>query len=164
MPLPSIREANGDDLDVIVDFNARLALETEGKSLPRATLTRGVAEALEDRDRLAYWVAEVDGDDNSGSSGVRLVVGQAAITREWSDWRAGWIWWFQSVYVHPDYRGQAVFRSLYSEIRRLAKAADRVIGLRLYVEASNERAQRVYRSLGMEPGGYEVYEELWLPS
>ncbi len=158
MPLPSIREANGDDLDVIVDFNARLALETEGKSLPVDILARGVAEALKDRDRLAYWVAEVEDD------GSRSVIGQAAITREWSDWRAGWIWWFQSVYVHPDHRGQAVFRSLYSEIRRLAKAADQVIGLRLYVEASNERAQRVYRSLGMEPGGYEVYEELWLPS
>ena len=32
----------------------------------------------------------------SGSDGL---AGQAAITREWSDWRNGWIWWFQSVYV-----------------------------------------------------------------
>ena len=38
-----------------------------------------------------------------------------------------------------------------------------MIGLRLYVEVANEPAQRVYRSLGMVPGGYSVYEELWLP-
>ena len=27
------------------------------------------------------------------------LVGQAAVTREWSDWRDGWVWWLQSVYV-----------------------------------------------------------------
>ena len=90
------------------------------------------------------------------------MIGQAAITREWSDWRAGWIWWFQSVYVHHDYRNQGVFRALHGEIRTIARATDDVIGLRLYVEVSNERAQRVYQSLGMKPGGYDVYEELWL--
>ncbi len=153
----TIREATVADIDAIVDFNLRLAHESEGKALPRAVLVRGVDEALKDRDRLAYWVAE-------SGLGSTLVIGQAAITREWSDWRAGWIWWFQSVYVHPDYRGQGVFRALYSRIRTLAREADEVIGLRLYVEESNEQAQRVYRSLGMEPGGYEVYEELWLPS
>ena len=152
-----IREATVADADAIVDFNLRLAHESEGKILPRATLVRGVAEALKDRNRLAYWVAE-------SGLGSTSVIGQAAITREWSDWRAGWIWWFQSVYVHPDHRGQGVFRALYSRIRALAQGTDQVIGLRLYVEESNEQAQRVYRSLGMEPGGYEVYEELWLPS
>ena len=154
-----VREATGDDLDAIVEFNARLAHESESKSLPRATLTQGVAAALRDRDRLSYWVVEVkdptDPDDP-------WVVGQTAITREWSDWRNGWIWWFQSVYVHPDYRRQGVFRLLYSHIRELARIADDVIGLRLYVESSNEQAQQVYRSLGMQPGGYDVYEEIWI--
>ncbi len=44
---------------------------------------------------------------------------------------------------------------------RAGPADPDVIGLRLYVEVSNEPAQRVYRSLGMKPGGYDVYEDLW---
>ena len=80
----------------------------------RAVLARGVAAALADPDRLRYWVAE----DRERAA----VVGQAAITREWSDWRNGWIWWFQSVYVHPDHRGRGVFRALHAHIRDAARA------------------------------------------
>src|SRR3954453_21495805 len=125
MTVPIVREARSGDLDSIVDFNARLALEPEEKLLDRAILFRGVAAALADRDRLRYWVAE----DETGS-----VVGQAAITREWSDWRAGWIWWFQSVYVDPDHRGRGTFRVLHGQIRSAARQSPDVIGLRLYVE------------------------------
>jgi GNAT superfamily N-acetyltransferase len=156
MPEPLVvRDARPDDRDVIVEFNARLAEETEGKTLDLAILTRGVIAALGEPDRLRYWVAESEAESGR-------VIGQAAITREWSDWRAGWIWWFQSVYVHQDYRGRGAFRALYAQIRALARQSPDVIGLRLYVEVSNEPAQRVYQSLGMKPGGYDVYEDLWI--
>ncbi len=153
MALLLIRDARPDDLDVIIEYNARLARETEGKELDPDVLRRGVTIALSDPDRLRYWVAEDEG---------RFVVGQVAITREWSDWRAGWIWWFQSVYVHPDFRGQGTFRALHAEVRAIARSSPEVIGLRLYVEVHNDRAQGVYRSLGMKPGGYDVYEDLWI--
>lgn len=156
----SIREAGPDDLDVIVEFNARLAHESEGKLLDRATLARGVAAALRDPDRLRYWVAEVPA--SAGISATSRIIGQAATTREWSDWRDGWVWWFQSVYVHDEHRGQGIFRSIHRRIRDLALATPDVIGLRLYVETSNDQARRVYEGLGMKPGGYDVYEELWL--
>ncbi len=154
-----VREATPADLDTIIEFNARLAHETEGKTLPRRTLTRGVSAALNDRNLLSYWVVEATDPANSEPA---FVVGQAAVTREWSDWRAGWIWWFQSVYVHPNYRSQGAFRLVYSHVRTLAKATKDVIGLRLYVEVANEQAQRVYQALGMKPGGYDVYEDLWI--
>lgn len=147
-----VRDARPADLQDIVDFNTRLALETEHIALNREVLSRGVALALADPDRLRYWIAERDG----------RVVGQAAISREWSDWRAGWLWWFQSVYVVPESRGQGVFRALHAAIRQAAQAAGDVVGLRLYVEAENSRAQQTYRSLGLKPGGYHVYEELWV--
>ncbi len=69
----SIREAGPDDLDVIVEFNARLAHESEGKLLDRAILARGVAAALRDRDRLRYWVAEVP-----ASAGIPRPAGSSA--------------------------------------------------------------------------------------
>src|SRR5262245_5375493 len=108
-----VRDARPADLDTIVAFNDALARDTEGKILDPRVLTVGVRAALADPDRLRYWVAEARG---SGK-----VVGQAAVTREWSDWRNGWLWWFQSVYVLPDTRGRGVFRSLHGHIRATAR-------------------------------------------
>ena len=124
--------------------------------LDPAILARGVARALADPDRLRYWVAELT------LEGATRVIGQTAITREWSDWRNGWIWWLQSVYIDAEYRGQGVFRALYRHIYDSALAEADVIGLRLYVENGNLRAQQTYQALGMKPGGYSVLEELWL--
>jgi ribosomal protein S18 acetylase RimI-like enzyme len=150
----TIRQARALDQPAIAEFNRRLALETEGKVLDPLVLDLGVTQALADPDRCRYWVAAV------GAS--HQLAGQAAITREWSDWRNGWIWWLQSVYVAEEFRGRGIFRALYQHIRDQARANPEVIGLRLYVEDSNQPAQLTYQSLGMKPGGYSVYQELWL--
>jgi GNAT superfamily N-acetyltransferase len=147
-----VRDATPDDHAVIVEFSLGLALETEGKILDPFVLAQGVTTALAEPDRLRFWVACRDD----------RVVGQAAITREWSDWRNGWIWWLQSVYVAADMRSQGVFRLIYGHIRKAAQAESDVLGLRLYVEENNTRAQATYLALGMEPGGYLVYEEMWI--
>jgi GNAT superfamily N-acetyltransferase len=151
-----VRAAHPGDHSAIVAFNARLAAESEGKQLDLALLGRGVAQALAEPDRLRYWVAEAQ--DGTGRT---TIVGQAAISREWSDWRNGWIWWFQSVYVHPDHRRRGVFRVLHQQIKSAARAAGDVIGLRLYVENDNTPAQRTYEALGLKPGGYHVLQDLW---
>jgi GNAT superfamily N-acetyltransferase len=158
MPDPSpadpvrVRDARPADRDVIAAFNQGLALETENKRLDPEVLSRGVEHALADPDRLRYWVAE---------SPDGRVIGQAAISREWSDWRCGWLWWLQSVYVEAAWRGRGVFAAIYRRIRAEAKARDDVIGLRLYVENENSAAQAIYRALGLAPGGYHVYEDIW---
>jgi GNAT superfamily N-acetyltransferase len=147
-----VRDATIGDLDYIVEFNLLLAIETESKTLERAVLERGVRFALGNPENtLRYWVAEQDSH----------VLGMAGITREWSDWRNGWIWWYQSVYVSADVRGSGVFRSIFAHIRDAALAERDVIGLRLYVENANDRAKATYRAMGLEPGGYEVFQELW---
>ncbi len=147
----SVRDARPEDRDAIISMSLRLAQETEGKPLDVDVLSAGVSRALADPDRLRFWVAERSGH----------VIGQTAITREWSDWRNGWIWWLQSVYVAIDARGQGVFRRLYEHVHERGRAQPDVIGLRLYVEQDNTRAKKTYEALGMEPGGYHVYEELW---
>jgi GNAT superfamily N-acetyltransferase len=146
-----VREARLSDCDAIVAFNCALAIETEGKHLDPLVVGRGVDRALRTEDRLRYWVAERDG----------RILGQSAISREWSDWRCGWIWWLQSVYVADEARGLGVFRALHAHIRDAARQTPEVIGLRLYVEHENHRAQKTYEALGMTPGGYLVFEELW---
>ena len=52
-----IRRAALDDLETIVDFNSRLAAESEDIHLDRATVRRGVRGLLTDAARGAYYVA-----------------------------------------------------------------------------------------------------------
>jgi GNAT superfamily N-acetyltransferase len=149
MPL-AIRRAGPADTAVVAEFNRLLASETEGKTLDRTVLSRGVARLLADAARGFYLVAEADGQ----------VVGQVMATFEWSDWRDGWFWWVQSVYVRDGYRRQGVFRALFAEMVRRAREAGDVIGLRLYVENQNTRAQATYEDLGLRDAGYSVRESL----
>jgi GNAT superfamily N-acetyltransferase len=147
----TIRPATPADAPLVVEFNRLLAEETEGKTLDRAVLTPGVQAGLADPHKALYFVAEVDG----------VVAGQIMVTREWSDWRNGWLWWVQSVYVRRELRRRGVFRDLFAHVERLARSDSSVIGIRLYVEHANHSAQQTYRQLGMEEAGYAVWEKLW---
>jgi GNAT superfamily N-acetyltransferase len=143
-----IRDATSNDLDRLVDFNDALARESEGKSLDGDRLRRGLAALLDDPSRGRYLVAEADGEP----------LGALALTREWSDWRNGWFWWIQSVFVSPSARRQGVYRALHEEVLRQARGAADVCGLRLYVDHDNTAAQAVYESLGMSRSHYQLYE------
>ena len=148
----TIRPARPDDGAVIADFNLRLAQESEGLALDPARVSAGVKAALADLAKARYFVAcDTDGQ----------IIGQIMHTWEWSDWRNGTLWWVQSVYVAPKWRGRGVFTSLLQTIRNLAAADPGVVGIRLYVEHNNERAQSAYKKSGLRPAGYEVYEELF---
>ncbi len=143
-----IRRATSDDWATIVEFNCRLALESEHKLLDRPTVELGVRAILQDESKGRYFVACVDGQ----------VIGQLMLTMEWSDWRNGDFWWLQSVYVHPDFRRQGIFRQLFQHVRDLAAADPRIVGLRLYVERENTRAHSTYGELGMSQPGYFVMQ------
>jgi len=140
MPV-TIRGATPADAAIIVEFNRRLAEESEGKSLDVAVLTAGVAAALADPPRKGpYFLAVED----------TAVLGQLQITYEWSDWRNGFAWWIQGVYVRPEARRRGVFRALYEHVHQLAKRDPEVIALRLYVDRNNRGAQKTYLEMGME--------------
>jgi ribosomal protein S18 acetylase RimI-like enzyme len=152
VPQPwTIRPARDDDAPVVVEFNAKLAEESEQKQLDDAVLTRGVAMLLNRPELGRYFVAEVDGQ----------IIGQIMITYEWSDWRCGQFWWIQSVYVVPEYRQRGVFRSLFQHVESAAQTDGGVCGLRLYVERENEAAIATYQRMQMKPAGYHVYERDW---
>jgi len=57
--------------------------------------------------------------------------------------------------VTPPHRRHGVFQALYAEVERRARAAG-AVGLRLYVERDNTRAQRTYLSLGMQEEPYRM--------
>ena len=145
-----IRKALLTDAETIADFNSAMALETEGKSLNKEKINAGVANLFNHPEYGFYIVAE---------AGNR-VVGCLLITYEWSDWRNGLIWWIQSVYIHPDFRRQGIYRQMYTFIKNLASFENNVRGFRLYVEKENRIAQNTYRNLGMEETVYNMYEEI----
>jgi GNAT superfamily N-acetyltransferase len=149
----TIRRATAADEAAVVAFNAALAWETEHKRLDDGVLRTGVRAVFADPAKGFYTVAEHAGE----------VVGQVMVTFEWSDWRNGWFWWVQSVYVRADFRRKGVFRSLFAEVRRQAEADPTVIGLRLYVERENTPAQQTYLSLGMSDASYVLFDLYPLP-
>lgn len=143
-----IRTATSADLETLARWAEAMALETEGKVLDAATVRGGIAAGLADPNKARYFVAEQAG----------RAVGTLMLTTEWSDWRNGWWWWIQSVYVAEDARRLGVFRALYAHVEREAGATPGVCGLRLYVENDNARAQATYAALGMVDAHYRVFE------
>ena len=129
-------------------FNAAMALETEDRVLDPELINPGVAAVLKDSNKGQYWIAEQAG----------RAIGQIMIIYEWSDWRNGFMWWIQSVYVAQDARRAGVFFALYRHIETLARNDPQCCGIRLYVERDNERAQNTYLAVGMVDAGYCVME------
>lgn len=145
----SIRRAVPADAPAIARFNILLARETEDVTLDPAVIGPGVEAALADPGKCLYFVAE---------EGGRLL-GQTMVTYEWSDWRNGWIWWIQSVYVAEEAREGGVFKALHARVVDEARKAG-AVGIRLYVFDGNLRAQKVYLRLGMKEGHYRVLEQM----
>jgi GNAT superfamily N-acetyltransferase len=146
---PRVRDATPADRDVLVEFARAMARETEEKELDLTALRPGMAALLADPARGRVFVVEAGGE----------VVATLTITLEWSDWRNGWFWWIQSVYVRPDHRRTGLYRRMHEHVRALAARDPEVYGLRLYVERENRNARATYVSLGMEETAYRLYEQ-----
>ena len=146
-----VRDATPADLEFIAAANTALAAETEGQTLDPALLRPGVRAVLADPSLARYYIAEIDGQ----------AVGQLMTTYEWSDWRNGLFLWIQSVYVVPAARGAGAFRALYTHLEEVARADERICGIRLYVDRANDRALAVYSRLGMHRSNYGVMETIY---
>jgi len=145
----NIRLAGREDAYHFVEFNKAMALETEGKALDVPIVEAAVNAVVEDPSKGFYIVAEDEGE----------IVGGLMITYEWSDWRNAWWWWIQSVFIRPEARGRKIYSLLYDDVKRRAKEAGSVYGIRLYVEYENEHASRVYEKVGMKREHYHMYAE-----
>ena len=137
-----------EDINSLVDFNIKMAKETENKILNKKIVTKGVSEVLTDTS-LGYYVI---------AKNKNTILGSLMITYEWSDWRNGMFWWIQSVYVEKEYRQQGVYKKMYSYIKDKALKDNSCTGIRLYVEQENKIAQSVYKKLEMKETHYKLFE------
>jgi malonyl-CoA/methylmalonyl-CoA synthetase len=147
---PLVRDAIPEDADWLVAGNIAMALETEGLVLDRSVIEPGVSRVFTGDKGAFYLIAQLAG----------VAVGQCMVTSEWSDWRNAEVWWLQSVYVAPSARGCGVYRALHDAVVGRARE-NGVVGLRLYVDRTNENAQAVYRRVGMDGDHYLVFEQMF---
>ena len=144
-----IRFANEEDHSSIVDFQMKMALETEKLELDRETVSLGVMHVIRNPQKGKYLVAAID----------EKIVASLMLTPEWSDWRNRCVLWFQSVYVVPEERGKGVFKKMYDHVKqKMVLEDEQNTGLRLYVDASNKKAIEVYKKVGMDGEHYRVFE------
>jgi L-amino acid N-acyltransferase YncA len=143
-----IREATEKDIPSIIDFQLKMALETENITLNIATLSQGVHKLFKDSTKGRYYVAEENAE----------VIGCLMTTYEWSDWRCGTVIWIQSVYIAATHRGKGVYKKMYKHIQQMVISDTDLRGIRLYVDKTNKPAQQVYEKLGMNGEHYQVYE------
>ena len=145
-----IRKAKASEADIIVDFQLKMAMETEGLSLDKKTLTAGVDMVFAADNIGIYYVVEYEGE----------IIASLLTLYEWSDWRNGSVIWIHSVYVKPAFRRQGMFKMMYNYLKKQVEEEEDLKGIRLYVEKKNVLAHQVYEAVGMTKEHYELYE--WL--
>jgi len=145
-----MRKGNKSDAATIASFQVEMAWETEEMKLDYNTVLKGVNKILDEPNRGYYWLAEADSE----------VISSMLVLYEWSDWRNGDVLWIHSLYVKPAFRGKKVFRKMYDALKAVVNENDRFKGIRLYVEKTNLKAQKVYDAIGMTREHYDLYE--WL--
>ena len=75
----TIRRATPDDAEIIAEYNARLAFETENRTLDREVLLPGVRTALGDKKIARYYVAVDENEEIIGQTMVTYEIGRAHV-------------------------------------------------------------------------------------
>ncbi len=147
----TVLKALPSDAEHIARFQIAMARETEGMRLAPKLVAKGVRHVFDDPATGFYLVAK----DAGGNA-----IGCLMVLKEWSDWRNAQVWWIHSLYVLPEHRRKGIYRRMYEQVEKLARAAG-VRGLRLYVDKRNVAAQHVYAKLGMTREHYEMFEKMF---
>ena len=140
-----VRDATAADIPSLVAFVIAEAHEAQDLHVDAGVVTKAVTAAFDDRSRARYWMLEDGG----------TVLGAIAIVREWSDWRNGFYWWIQFVFLVPSARGRGHVDALVEHVRRVA-GASAAVELRLYVHGDNTRAIRAYERIGFARTAYQI--------
>lgn len=144
----NVRRGHQKDSKFIESFQISMALETEKINLCQTKVEQGVATVLNEKIDGYYLVVEKEKEP----------VACTLVLSEWSDWRNQKVLWIHSVYVVPEFRGQGVFKKIYRHLQEEVENSVELAGLRLYVDKTNQAAQKVYKNLAMNAEHYDLYE------
>ncbi len=136
---------------IIAQFQVEMAKETENLDLNFEKTKKGVQHIFDNPHEGEYLVSLYEGQ----------IIGCLLTLYEWSDWRQGTVLWVHSVFVKKEFRGRGVFKELYKMLKEKIHENPNYLGIRLYVDKTNLKAQNVYRALGMTDEHYSLFE--WMP-
>lgn len=145
-----IEKANEKAVETIVNFQIKMAYETENMKLDDNTVIKGVKHIFRHPEEGYYMLCKINNE----------IIASLLVLYEWSDWRNGKVLWIHSVYVLPEWRRKGIFKKMYCELQERVRKTENYKGLRLYVDTENKSARKVYESLGMNADHYKLYE--WL--
>lgn len=148
----NIRKAVSQDVDALVDFNTRLSLEQSNRALDPVKVRLGVSHLLENPDEGVYYICEINNQP----------VGFLMAFFEWSDWRAGNLYYVESAYTLPDFRNQEVFKSLFRQAYEDAKAENTAV--RVLIPESSPISSECFTKLGLSESHYSILEVLFTHS
>ena len=103
-----VRLAQMEDVEDLLDFKCRLALDTENKTLDRERSRAAIAKCIANPRLGCYLLAWDEADPQ------RKSIGTTMITYEMSVAVGGLIYFIKSVFVVPEARRKGVFRSLFN--------------------------------------------------
>ncbi len=143
-----IRQASQQDLDILVEFNQKLALETEKRPLDVAILRKSMQAILDD-ERKGVYLLLMEGEE---------VLGQIMYVLEWSTWRNANFMWITDLYIKPKHRRRGLFHVIVNYAMNLYKERRDVIGLRFYVDKGNTKVIPLYKKIGWKESNYNLWE------
>ncbi len=141
-----VRQAKLEDLERLVEFTLSEARDAENAVVDREKAREGIGAALEDDSLALYWVLQKPD---------HKIIGNISIVKEWSNWRAGYYWWVQSLYIEPEHRGRGLMNELLRKVGQAARE-EGALELRLYAHKDNERAIRAYLKAGFRVSPYMI--------
>jgi ribosomal protein S18 acetylase RimI-like enzyme len=141
-----VRRANIGDLEQLVEFTLAEAMDAEGAGKDRERARKGIRAALEDESVAMYWVVQ------SKTNGT---LANISVTKEWSNWHAGYYWWIQSMYIKPEHRGRGLVAMLFQTVKESARQS-KALDLRLCVHKDNSRAIKAYLKSGFAYSDYRI--------
>ncbi|WP_250536146.1 GNAT family N-acetyltransferase [Caballeronia sp. AZ10_KS36] len=137
------------------DASSFVSLRLAGlKECPASFASSYEEEAGRSLHDVERQLAAVRGQGVFGSFNGTRLVGVAGLGREHPRKLShkAFVW---GVYVAPDMRGRGVSRALIVALIEFARLEPEITQINLTVNANNELATRLYKSLGFEPFGVE---------
>lgn len=140
----NFRRAIPSDLEKIAELLIPFCEEYHQKQVTQEIARKGIAHLFENPHLGRYYVCEEE----------NRLVGYLMVFFEWSDWRAGNMYYLEAVYTLPEYRKRGVFKSLYKHMYDEAVKENSVlrtiVGTTFPVEA--------LKKIGLQESHYNLLE------
>lgn len=110
-------------------------------AVPDVHFVRAFDEMMRSEDYLLGLIFEMD----------EKIAGYALLVKAYVQEAGGFTVWIDELYVLPEFQGKGIAKAFFAELKTLAPAAR----YRLEIEPDNQRAEKLYNTVGFETLGYK---------